>query len=134
MSRGPASNNKYSYNHLNAKGPSEAIDVHDITVKKSRLRIFLSYFGAAVFLTATFYLVALKESLAGDSLPAGDESRGRSVSPREEKESLAGDSSPAGDESRWRFVSSHEEKESPADDSSPAGDGRHGELHVKVID
>ncbi|RWW64521.1 hypothetical protein BHE74_00028227 [Ensete ventricosum] len=61
MSRGPASNNKYSYNHLNAKGPSEAIDVHDITVKKSRLRIFLSYFGAAVFLTATFYLVALKE-------------------------------------------------------------------------
>lgn len=62
MSRGLASNSKYSYNHLNGKGPSEAIDIHDITVKKSRLRIFLSYFGAAVFLTATFYLVVLKVS------------------------------------------------------------------------
>lgn len=62
MSRGLASNSKYSYNHLNGKGASEAIDVHDITVKKSRLRIFLSYFGAAVFLTATFYLVVLKVS------------------------------------------------------------------------
>ncbi|CAL9123304.1 unnamed protein product [Musa textilis] len=61
MSRGLASNSKYSYTHLNGKGPSEAIDVHDITVKKSRLRIFSSYSGAAVFLTATLYLVVLKE-------------------------------------------------------------------------
>ncbi|URE13753.1 GPI-GlcNAc transferase complex, PIG-H component [Musa troglodytarum] len=61
MSRGLASNSKHSYTHLNGKGPSEAIDVHDITVKKSRLRIFSSYSGAAVFLTATLYLVVLKE-------------------------------------------------------------------------
>ncbi|RRT57596.1 hypothetical protein B296_00047158, partial [Ensete ventricosum] len=71
-----------------------------------------------------------KESPAIDSLPVSDESRERSISPRE-KESPAGDSSLASDESREHFVSPHEEKESPAGDSLPAVDGRCGEL-VKV--
>ncbi|RWW46315.1 hypothetical protein BHE74_00047763 [Ensete ventricosum] len=56
-----------------------------------------------------------KESPASDSSPMGDESRKRSVSPREEKESPDDDSSPAGDKSYER----------------PAIDGRRGGLHVK---
>ncbi|CAD5166699.1 unnamed protein product [Musa acuminata subsp. malaccensis] len=60
MSQGLLCHRKYNYNNLDGKGLFQAIDAHDVIVK-CRLQIFLSYFGVAVFLTITFYLIMMKD-------------------------------------------------------------------------
>ncbi|CAL9040744.1 unnamed protein product [Musa banksii] len=64
MSQGSLCHRKYNYNNLDGKGLFQAIDAHDVIVK-CRLQIFLSYFGVAVFLTITFYLIMMKEISKG---------------------------------------------------------------------
>ncbi|CAL9134983.1 unnamed protein product [Musa textilis] len=61
MSQGSVCHRKYNYNNLDGKGFFQAIDAHDVIVKKCRFKIFFSYFGVAVFLTITFYLIMMKD-------------------------------------------------------------------------
>ncbi|URE40644.1 GPI-GlcNAc transferase complex, PIG-H component [Musa troglodytarum] len=61
MSQGSLCHRKYNYNNLDGKGFFQAIDAHDVIVKKCRFKIFFSYFGVAVFLTITFYLIMMKD-------------------------------------------------------------------------
>ncbi|XP_008809982.2 uncharacterized protein LOC103721509 [Phoenix dactylifera] len=67
MHRGSFSHKKYSYSHHNQKGPSQAIDVHDIFMKKSKTRVILSYVGNLVFLANTCYSLLVKEELSTSS-------------------------------------------------------------------
>lgn len=59
MSEAPVFHSKYSYNHHDSK--AQQLDIHEILVKRSRLRTFLSYFMVAVFLGTNVYFVTMKE-------------------------------------------------------------------------
>lgn len=67
MHQGSLSHKKYSYSHHDQKGPSQAIDVHDISIKKSKTRVILSYVGILVFLATTCYSLLVKEELSTSS-------------------------------------------------------------------
>lgn len=58
MSEAPVFHSKYSYNHHDSK--AQQLDIHEILVKRSRLRTFLSYFMVAVFLGTNVYFVTMK--------------------------------------------------------------------------
>ena len=62
MQRGSFSHKNYGYSHHDQKGPSQAIDVHDIFVKKSKTRVILSYVGIFVFLANACYSLLVKVS------------------------------------------------------------------------
>ncbi|WOL14791.1 hypothetical protein Cni_G23572 [Canna indica] len=57
MSESPHFHRKYSYHHHEKKGLFQAIDIHDISVKRSRLQYFLCYFWIVVFLTSSILVM-----------------------------------------------------------------------------
>ncbi|XP_010921065.1 uncharacterized protein [Elaeis guineensis] len=61
------SHKKYSYSHHDQKGPSQAIDVHDIVIKKSKTRVIVSYVGILIYLATAFYSLLVKEELSTSS-------------------------------------------------------------------
>ncbi|XP_072982462.1 uncharacterized protein [Typha latifolia] len=64
---GPESLNGYSYGHLGQKAP-QAIDVHEIFVRKNRLRVLLSYVGTITLLASIYCSVMAKEHLCVSSI------------------------------------------------------------------
>ncbi|XP_072979281.1 uncharacterized protein [Typha angustifolia] len=64
---GPESLNGYSYEHLGQKAP-QAIDVHEIFIRKNRLRVLLSYVGTITFLASIYYSVMAKEHVCVSSI------------------------------------------------------------------
>nr|CAD1828858.1 unnamed protein product [Ananas comosus var. bracteatus] len=60
--------NSYSYKHYRLKDPSQAIDIHDVFIKKSRMRVMLSYAGILSLLVNVYYSLVMKENLCVSSI------------------------------------------------------------------
>ncbi|XP_020086783.1 uncharacterized protein LOC109709125 [Ananas comosus] len=60
--------NSYSYKHYRPKDPSQAIDIHDVFIKKSRMRVMLSYAGILSLLVNVYYSLVMKENLCVSSI------------------------------------------------------------------
>lgn len=52
--------NSYSYKHYRPKDPSQAVDIHDVFIKKSRMRVMLSYAGILSLLVNVYYSLVMK--------------------------------------------------------------------------
>lgn len=61
-------NSKFSYSHNHQKEPSQAIDVHDIFIVKSKVRVLLSYVGTLLFLAIVCYSLLLQENFSTNSI------------------------------------------------------------------
>jgi len=60
MPQAPRPNCKYNYSHHDQKELSQAIDIHDISVAKSRVPFLLSYFGTLLFVASSCYFLLVK--------------------------------------------------------------------------